>query len=265
MPADEDFCLGVPGGVSLTVGGLTPNGTIEWQPSTGLNVSDSTTVVALPSTTTTYTTTLTDSTGLCSAIDSVLVTVIDLDLTPSSTTASCSTPGTASVSVANGSGDYTYSWSTGDNTQNITGLQPGTYSVVVTDNILGCADSTTVSVLPQAGTLVASSTSSDITCSGADNGEIVVSLEGGTAPFTYDWSHLGAPVTTSDTFNIQSNLPQGVYELEITDDGGCTFTLSDTIGEPPLIVFSIDSTRDPLCFGVDDGYIGIVPDGGVRP
>ncbi len=56
-----------------------------------------------------------------------------------------SSNGTASVNVGNGNPPYTYEWSTGETTQEITGLAPGTYTVFVND-AHGCSDSLSVEV-----------------------------------------------------------------------------------------------------------------------
>src|SRR5690606_35860960 len=42
------------------------------------------------------------------------------------------------LSVSGGTAPYTYSWSNGANTQDLTGVVPGTYTVTVTD-ALGCS------------------------------------------------------------------------------------------------------------------------------
>ncbi len=62
-----------------------------------------------------------------------------------SPTAPNSSNGTASVNVGNGNPPYTYEWSTGETTQEITGLAPGTYTVFVND-AHGCSDSLSVEV-----------------------------------------------------------------------------------------------------------------------
>lgn len=61
--------------------------------------------------------------------------------------------GTVTLSVANGTAPYTYLWSSGQVTQNLSGLAPGTYSVTVTD-AAGCTASATANVFNLAGPTV---------------------------------------------------------------------------------------------------------------
>lgn len=262
---DQDICLGATAGVQLTVSGVTTGGSIQWSPATGLNNTSSATVIALPLSTTTYTVQLTDSTGLCSNTANVTVNVIDLILTPSSTSSDCITGGSASVSVAGGSGDYSYEWSNGGNTATIDDLQPGDYSVIVTDNVLGCQDSIVVNVPAGPGALVGNITFDNMTCAGANDGSVTISITGGTAPYTYSWSAIGGTVTTPNTTQTISNLPAGVYEVTIIDNTGCDFVTSATITEPNPIVMIVDSVFNPPCADAPQGFIRIQSDGGQRP
>ncbi|MEZ4979866.1 MAG: gliding motility-associated C-terminal domain-containing protein [Chitinophagales bacterium] len=264
MPADQDLCLGVSGGVSLSVSGGTTGGSIMWSPNTGLSSTSSYSVVALPTSTTTYTVSLEDSTGLCLSTGSVTVNVIDLQLTMSATSATCASLGTAGVVVSGGSGNYSYAWSNGASGANISGLQPGPYSVVVTDLTLGCLDSATVDVVPGPGALVGTTSSTNILCAGQNDGSALITMVGGSAPFTYTWTP-GPSITTSDTFNGIQNLSQGTYDVLVTDNLGCTFSASVVVTESNPIVFEVDTAQDPLCVGVDNGVIQVTPDGGVRP
>lgn len=63
--------------------------------------------------------------------------------------------GTVTTSVANGTAPYTYLWSNGQVTQNLSGLAPGTYSVTVTDAV-GCTASASSNVFSVAGPTVLS-------------------------------------------------------------------------------------------------------------
>lgn len=262
---DQDICLGATAGVELTVSGVTTGGSVQWSPATGLNNTSSATVIALPLTTTTYSVQLTDSTGLCSNTSNTTVNVIDLVLTPSSTASDCALGGSASVSVAGGSGDYSYVWSNGENTATIDDLQPGDYSVVVTDNIQGCLDSLVVNVPAGPGALVGEISFQNMTCAGANDGSVTVSVTGGTAPYTYAWSAVGGTVTTPNTSQSINDLPAGIYEVTITDNTGCDFVTSAVITEPNPIVMIVDSTFNPACADALEGFIRIQSDGGQRP
>jgi gliding motility-associated-like protein len=265
MPANTDFCLGTFGGVSLTVGGGTTGGSISWSPVAGLSATDTYTVVALPTSTTTYNVILQDSTGLCDANGSVTVSVIYLVLTPSATASNCSVLGSASVSVTGGSGNYSYLWDNGGNTASIANLQPGTYQVIVTDVTEGCLDSISVTVPAGPGALTGVITSTDITCFGSSNGTATVTMSGGTAPFVYDWSHLAPTAPTASTVQTVTNLLAGTYTVEVTDNTGCDFTATILVDEPNDLYFSVDSVSLPTCFENNDGVIEVTVDGGTRP
>lgn len=264
-PLDQDLCFGEPGGVFLDITGGTSGGSISWSPSNGLSSTNSYTVVALPSVTTTYIATVADSSGFCSVQDTVTVNVLDLQLSLISTASNCLQLGTAGVSVTGGSGSYAYAWSNGETTQNISGLQSGDYTIVVTDNTSGCSDSSVVNVPAGAGALLATTSKSDVSCFGESDGSITVSAVGGEAPYTYVWTPGNTNGPIVDTFNTETGLSAGLYSIDVTDNTGCLFTITDTIYESAEIIFSIDSLVPPECVGLETGYVEVRPDGGVRP
>jgi len=265
MPADQSYCLGDQGGVSLTVGGDTLGGSISWSPITGLSSTDTYSVVALPASTTTYTVMLEDSTGFCSSTNNVTVTVNDISLVMSSTPSSCSGPGTAAVTVSGGSGSYTYLWSNGGTTASISSLQPGSFTVVVTDQILSCQDSASVNVLPGLNALIGALSLQDVSCNGSANGSAIFQVSGGTLPYIYSWSHLAPGITTFNLSDTVSNLSPGAYMVNVTDNLGCEFELIFNILEPNSLNFGLDSLRLPTCHESGDGHIEVRVDGGVRP
>lgn len=104
----------------------------------------------------------------------------------------------------------------------------------------------------------------DNTCFGANNGSIQTNITGGVpfpmgAPYIVLWT--GPNGFTSSAPNI-SNLAAGVYQLSITDQGGCPFSGSFTITEPADIVITTDSETDITCFGDANGAISISVSGG---
>lgn len=84
----------------------------------------------------TYSVTVTGA-GVCSASATATITASNggLSLTSATTPASCgNNNGTAGVTVTGGQGPFTYSWSNSQNTQTISGLAPGSYTVTVSSN-----------------------------------------------------------------------------------------------------------------------------------
>ena len=63
--------------------------------------------------------------------------------------------GTVTTSVANGTAPYTYLWSSGQVTPNLSGLAPGTYTVTVTDSV-GCTATASANIFNVAGPTVLS-------------------------------------------------------------------------------------------------------------
>ncbi|MGD1846395.1 MAG: SprB repeat-containing protein [Salibacteraceae bacterium] len=68
-----------------------------------------------------------------------------------------------------------------------------------------------------------------MTCNGANDGNITVTISAGAAPFTYLWSSL-------QTTPSISGLPAGTYTVFVSDSTGCSDTLTATITEPAPIV-----------------------------
>ena len=91
---------------------------------------------------------VTNSAG-CTSSDTVVIATITLSASINFTHASCTgiDDGAANVITAGGSGSYFYGWSTGDSSQNISGLASGTYIVSVTDITYNCAVYDTVKII----------------------------------------------------------------------------------------------------------------------
>ena len=107
-----------------------------------------------------------------------------------------------------GTGPYTFSWSNGATTQNLSGLCAGSYTLTVTD--LGAGNVTCVgngSITCPALLIV------NITPSGNTATAIA---SGGTFPYTYLWSPGGQTTMTA------TGLSTGTYTCVVTDANGCT-------------------------------------------
>lgn len=102
--------------------------------------------------------------------------------------------------------------------------------------------------------VTATATTTDALCNDSCDGTATISVNSGTAPFTFDW-----PFGTGSA--NENNLCAGSYTVDITDDQGCEGTVSFDIEEPTKIVS--DLVEEPAsCFRVADGTIDASATGG---
>jgi gliding motility-associated-like protein len=154
------------------------------------------------------------------------------------------------ISITNGSGNFEYAWSNGNNVQQNVNLAPGNYQLTVTDQIIGCIAMADFEILPSEaleGMIIIQST----TC-GENNGVLTAQAINGTGPFSYQWSN--GNIQSSTVSNLVGDQD---YMLTITDsDDGCLWVGSAYMpaSEPLLIDFNVDS----LICGPSDANIYVI-------
>ena len=94
----------------------------------------------------------------------------------------------------------------------------------------------------------------NVSCNGDNDGAISISVNGGTAPYSFDWSN-GA--NTEDL----TGLVAGDYTGTVTDANGCSMVVEATISEPSAINASADATN-VACSGGDNGAVQLSVNGG---
>ncbi|MFK7921425.1 MAG: T9SS type A sorting domain-containing protein, partial [Bacteroidia bacterium] len=160
--------------------------------------------------------------------------------------------GMIDLTVVGGTPGYTYSWSTGDTTQDISNLSAGIYTVSLTDQN-GCNRQQTVTI-NEPSALTATIQGSDAVCHGTPSGIINLNPSGGTSSYTYSWSN-------GDSTQNLLNIPIGIYTVSVTDANNCSIQLSDTISQPnPIVLHTTPSAT--LCFGEASGSINLGVSGG---
>lgn len=115
-----------------------------------------------------------------------------------------------------GGPSFNYLWYPGgETTDSITGLGPGTYSVVVTDNYTGCSDSVGVTLIDPPFFSV-SYQSVNANCGQADGFAYIESISGGIAPYAISW---WPSQSSNDTIY---NLNEGSYGVMVIDSFECS-------------------------------------------
>ncbi|PCH95719.1 MAG: hypothetical protein COB85_04275 [Bacteroidetes bacterium] len=194
----------------------------------------------------------------CAANTSVTITEPGaISISTSATVASCGgSDGTATVSATGGVGTFTYVWDDGGNQSNMTatGLASGNYLVMVSDSN-GCLDSASQFV-GNAGAPNATTTSTDVSCSGGMDGTATVSATGGTLPYTYVWSDGGSQTNTTAT-----GLSMGSYTVTITDASSCQTSSTVTVAEPASAL-TVNISTTIATTGMSDGSATVTASGG---
>lgn len=133
--------------------------------------------------------------------------------------------GAIDATVSGGTAPYSYTWSNGATTEDLTGLPAGYYKLTVmdADSTLTTADITLVepTTLKVQALPFTYPNGHNISCQDCYNGSIDVSVFGGVEPYTYSWND-GA--TTQD----RSGLGALKYIITVTDANGCA-TRSETV------------------------------------
>ncbi|MFH1319383.1 MAG: leucine-rich repeat domain-containing protein [Bacteroidota bacterium] len=168
---------------------------------------------------------------------------------------SADTDGYIDISVSGGVIPYTFLWSNGAITEDISGLIGGTYEITVTDDA-GCIATQSITVSAPAP-LILSISEVDASCNGSD-GSATVNVSGGTAPYTYFWSTFG-------TNPSQLGLTAGIYFVNVFDANGCFNSITAEISNAGGAVITLTSLTDISCGNPAGGAIDIVVAGGTLP
>ena len=203
-----------------------------------------------------YSVTISDSSGNLLTLNKEVTQPNKLAVTETVFNPSCSgsANGSINISPSGGSGSYSYAWSNGATTEDISNLNAGTYKVTVTDS-LGCSVTASYLLLNNVR-ITLTSVITKAAC-GQSNGAVNVTVSGGTAPYTYSWDN-GA--TSEDLINVAA----GTYRLTVTDANGCqgqamyVVAVNNTLG----ITFTVTPAG---CFNETSGAIDITPSGGTAP
>ena len=272
----QTFISGTPQNVSVSVTGGSPPYTYQWSTACGATIANATsasttiTFPSLPPASKCYVTCIV--TDACNRTSFVSSPVASMDLPPpalfslvSKTNVTCFgvCNGAIDISVSGAAPPYSYLWSSGQTTQDISGLCPGNYTITVTD-ANGCTKQTTYTITqPAAALSVAVASQTNVSCNTGSNGAASVTVSGGTTAYSYNWTP-GNP--TGDGTASVTGLTAGTWTCTVTDANGCTAARTFTITEPAAaLTAALTSQVNVLCFGNATGSAVITPSGGTAP
>lgn len=177
---------------------------------------------------------------------------------------------------SSGVAPYNYDWGFYGTEQSISNLAPGAYSVIVTDSV-GCPMEFTTNIIQPNPLLVDASISSEISCTGLEDGVLTAQAYGGT-PFSgnnyyYVWSHPNFDWVDNLENNLQTlgNLPPSVlaidaqnpnyqdftypYTVTVSDKNGCESTSEIYLVEPQqLEIFLSQDVLPAYCNNNNPGF-----------
>jgi gliding motility-associated-like protein len=169
--------------------------------------------------------------------------------------------GTASIVVINGCTPYTFAWTGSSSTSAMANdLAAGVASVTVTDNNGVTASMSFTIAQPDPINITAPTINAS--CPGLMEGNIMLSVVGGVAPFSEQWSDGGNG----------NNLNPGNYDVTITDANNCTASATFTVPEADpsecsgacpssIVAASSFNGFGVSCNGASDGSIDVTVSG----
>ncbi|MEI6435400.1 MAG: T9SS type A sorting domain-containing protein [Bacteroidota bacterium] len=168
--------------------------------------------------------------------------------------------GSIDLTVITGAPPYTYLWSAGATTEDISGLAAGWYSVTVTEST-SLASTGSWEVTQPAVLEIVHATPRNPSCNGADNGAILITVTGGTPgyTYTYEWSN------GQTSQNLPCCLFAGCYTVTITDLHGCQASGNWCLIEPEAPLTVAGSVASLICNGAGNGSVDLTVSGGTFP
>ncbi len=171
------------------------------------------------------------------------------------------------VIPSGGTGPYSYSWSNGAPAADTLSMIPsGVFSVTATDAI-GCKDSIQITLAQPEPLAISCTPVKAVGRIGGDDGEALIALGGGTAPYQVVVSGPTNNTFTLPTLSILrlTDLRAGTYAVEVTDGNGCISSCGFSLSEPPCSMTLSLTPTPPLCSGTATARLTPVITQGIAP
>ncbi|MGM0649200.1 MAG: gliding motility-associated C-terminal domain-containing protein, partial [Bacteroidota bacterium] len=211
-----------------------------------------------------YSLTITDDNGCTYFLDTV-VSQPDNPLTSTIDTKDVrcygDSTGQISVETSGGTPPYSYEWSNGADTNTLSDMPAGTYSLTVTD-ANNCMHYTGGEIDQPDAPLSTDYTTTDASCYGYSDGMIEIHVEGGTLPYTVIWDD--NEYLINNNIHTLINIPAGTYNFTLVDANDCKLYNNFVIEQPEAIDINFE-TGIVSCYGGEDGQVTTIIEGGTEP
>ena len=201
---------------------------------------------------------VTDANGIIKDSDPITLTEPDLlEITLENTTnvlCNGEETGTIDISVSGGAIPYEFYWDNGANTEDITDLPAGEYTIEVVDANSCSTDMAITITAPNDPLEISNVTLTDASEYEAQDGRIVLEVSGGQPAYDISWTRASDGAIIGNTSEI-SNLTADNYTVLITDGNGCSLSETYQITEPDIVE---ETLVPPICSGEANGSISLL-------
>ena len=208
-----------------------------------------------------YVATVTDTSGcqLTALFEVDAPAPLDFLIAPSNATCTGMSNGSADIFPIGGTvSDEEYDWvvlDTAGNVANLNNLSEMTYTALVTDQI-GCSYAETFDIgIDFVTDMELNTLTSPVTCWNAADGTATVSVNGGEAPFSFEWSDPFGQTTSTAV-----GLTEDTYTVVVTDALGCRRTASQSVDAIEGCLFIADALTPNGDNRNDDWVVGGLED-----
>jgi len=217
----------------------------------------------------------TDTANATAQIDFVLTEPTVLGLTFNTQDINCfgGSDGLIDITVSGGTAPYTYSWKDAataeiSTSEDLNNVISGSYSVTIVDS-RGCTIQNTMELFAPTNELtITLDQLIDPSGSGLSDGAINISVTGGTAGYTFEWTdNTNTVIATTEDI---STIGEGVYTLTISDtnatatadNSGCITSEQFVLLAPDALIVTIAESASILCNGDGLGVLTASASGG---
>ncbi|MDD2412769.1 MAG: gliding motility-associated C-terminal domain-containing protein, partial [Bacteroidales bacterium] len=241
------------GAIDVTVEGGTTPYSFAWSDG-NMATEDRTGLVAG-----TYSVVVSDANGCSFTISNIVITQPQaVSVTGVISNVSCNNGtngGVVTTTIGGNTGNYTYLWSSLQQTASISNVGAGTYAVTATD--AQACTGTASFVINQPEEISITSQISNPSCHALTNGEVLLTVSGGTPSYSYQWNPTGSGGSEAENL---SGVGVGTYSVTVTDSLLCSSTATYTLIEPSIL--SVSETSINTTCDLPNGSISITANGG---